>query len=304
MRRLWPMLLVAGCYQPHARPGAPCSVDDDCPSGQRCLATQCEPPGTALADAPAAERDAAIPIDAPTWGTPVRVRGVNSSSAEDDPSCTADRLTIVFVSNRNGGNDLFLGTRSSLAASFVVAPLDALNTATTDESSPEITADGSTIYFTSDRVTAGSGDVYVSHRTGPGWSAPALVPELSSAQDDGDLAVSPDELTAIVARGGKLWLATRATAGEPWGTPAAVPSLAVPGNDAAAPSITNHADAVYFHAGAVRDLYYATRAGAGFTTPVPITELDTAARDDAPFVSADEHLLLFARGGDLFETAR
>lgn len=300
------VLLVAGCYQPRVPLGAACSNDDSaCPSGQACIGGVCQLPGTLATDA---ARDVAVPIDAPTdapgWAPGTRVPGVNSLSNEDDPSCTADRLTIVFSSNRNGTDDLFLGTRASTTASFTVVPLDALNSTTADEGSPEITADGKTIYFISDRLVAGSGDVYVSIRISGGWSAPVVVLALSTPGNEGDVAISPDELTAMVSRGGKLSIATRMSTTVPFGPLAVVPSLALPSGDAASPSITNNADAVYVHGGAIRDLYYARRTGTTYSPLTPIGELNTPVRDSAPFVSADEHYLLYAHASDIYETTR
>jgi hypothetical protein len=308
MRRLLGVvLLVAGCYQPHVPLGAACSNDGSCPTGQACVRGMCEPPGALEPDAAI---DVAVPIDAPidlpAWAAGTRVPGINSILTEDDPSCTPDRLTIVFQSNRNGNgtNDLFLGTRPSTAASFTVVPLNELNTATADEDSPEITADGNTIYFTSDRLVAGSGDIYVSQKLNGGWSAPVIVAELSTQNNEGDVAISPDGLTAMIARSGKLLIATRASTTVAFGSPVAVPSLALPGTDLAAPSITNNADAVYLHAGTIRDLYYARRTGATFTPLAPIGELNTPLRDSAPFISADEHYLMYAHANDIYETTR
>jgi WD40 repeat protein len=312
MRRLLGVvLLVAGCYQPRVPIGAACSDEGACPSGQTCAGGVCQRPGALDPDA-AIDVDAPIdaPIDgpsnAPTWPAGTRVPGVNSAMVEDDPSATPDRLTIVFQSNRNGNgtDDLFLGTRASTAASFVVVPLDALNTAISNEDSPEITADGNTIYFTSDRLMAGSSDVFVSRKVKGVWFPPALVLELSTQGDEGDLAISPDELTAMVSRSGKLSIATRTSTIVPFGAPVAVPSLTLPSGDLAGPSITNNAETVYFHAGSVRDLYYATRTGTTYTAPVPISQLNTPGRDDAPFISADEHYLLYAHANDLYETTR
>src|SRR5262245_5271290 len=105
------LVCVGACFRPAAAPGQPCSADGTCPRGQKCIATTCQPQGT--------EPDAAPPIDdaqvdAPPrlWAAPTLVPGVNSSSSEDDPSFTADRLTIVFISSRNGTDqEIFIGTR-------------------------------------------------------------------------------------------------------------------------------------------------------------------------------------------------
>lgn len=150
MRALLGLVLATGCYQPSAPTGAPCSGEGPCPSGQVCAAGRCE-----LATS-GPQVDAATGADGGTggaWAAPTLVPGLGSPSDDDDPSSTDNRLTIVFVSARNGNRDLFIGTRATTSASFVVAPLDALNSAA-DEGSPEISADGLLIYFTSDRAAA------------------------------------------------------------------------------------------------------------------------------------------------------
>jgi dipeptidyl aminopeptidase/acylaminoacyl peptidase len=300
MRRWAAVLLVTGCYAPRAAPGSPCDRDDQCPRALRCIADTCEPPGTVPPDDAAA--DTAVPPDARPWSAPVALRGVNSASNEDDPSLTPDGLTIAFVSSRNGSSDIFLGTRGNLDQPFAVAPVTAVNSAS-DESSPELSADGKTLYFTSDRAAADSPDVYVAHLEGGSWTMPAVVPQLSSPRTESDLAISPDGLTAVISRGNQFFLATRATATAAFGALAAMPALDIAGSPAA-PTITDHADVVYFHAGAVRDLYVAYRTGDTFTPPAPITELNTAGREDGPFISPDGHHLYFAREGDLYEATR
>jgi hypothetical protein len=129
------------------------------------------------------------------------------------------------------------------------------------------------------------------------------VTALNSTADEGDVAISPDGLTALVERPTGIYIATRAQAGAAFGTPALVAVLDVTG-DVAAPTLTNNAATVYLHGGMTRDLYVAYRQGATFTTPVPVTELNTASRDAAPFISADGTRLLFERAGELYESTR
>jgi len=294
-------LLVAGCYSPTAGVGVPCSLQGDCPGDQVCIANTCEPPG--------AGQDASLEVGDPdvipdgatnaTWSTPTEVPGVNTASDEDDPSITADRLTIVFASDRNGNEDLFIGTRTTTASAFTVSPLDPLNS-TSVESSPEISADGMTIFFTSDRN--GGNDVFFSFRIGPSWVPPSPVSQLSSTGDDSNVAISPDGLTAIVSRSNHMFVATRTSTVGPFDPPVAVPSLDITPN-VSAPSLTNGANAVYLQANNPRDLYVARKQGPDFTA-VPIPELNTTTRDSAPFISADERYIVFGHDGDLFESTR
>jgi len=234
------------------------------------------------------------------WSPPTKVPGVNTASDEDDPSITADRLTIVFGSGRNGNSDLFIGTRTTTAAAFTVTSLDVLNSPSI-ESSPEISADGMSIYFTSNRN--GGNDVYFSFRIGTMWTPPSPVAQLTSPADDSNVGISPDGLTAIVSRGNNMFLATRTSTFDIFTMPVAAPALDVTAN-VSAPSMTNGANAVYFHANNPRDLYVSHRQGSSFTTPVPISELDTVTRDSGPFISADERYLVFGHDGDIYESTR
>lgn len=303
------LLVVVGCYQPAPSPGAPCP-DGVCPAGQTCVAGTCRADGEPALDAEIddAASDARRPLDAPgdapaSWSAPAPVPGVSSSANDTDPTMTADRLTIVFASSRPGGlgaEDLYLGTRASTAAPFTITALTALSSSARDRS-PELSPDGNTLYFTSSR--GASSDVYVSVQSNGAWSAPQLVAAFNTSATEGDIAIAPDGLTAIVERANHLYLATRASTAAAFDTPVAAQMLDITA-DVAAPSITNGAATVYLHAGATRDLYVAFRQGAGFTAPVPIAELNTTGRDAAPFVLPDGRHLLFERDGDIYETSR
>lgn len=298
VRAAW-LLALAACYQPSASVGAPCSETLACPSGQVCSGGSCQLPGADLGDAAPDVADLpsdAAPDAAPAaWSQPTLIPGVNSNSSEGDASLTADRLTIVFVR----ANDLWIGTRASVTSAFTVSELTALSSPGED-TSPEINADGTRIYFSSDRQSAGNGDIYVSVRLGGTFAPPSRVPELSSSSDEGDLAMSPDGLTAIVVRSNTFFRATRATPTGPFG---GLTSLGIDlGSGEAAPALTGNGD-LYFHADSTRNLYVARRQGTSFAAPAPISELNTdAAREAAPFVSADERLLWFERDGQLYES--
>jgi len=255
---------------------------------------------------PNASTDAADPVDSPTlgpWQPPTPVPGTNTNASESDPSVTSDRLTIVFTRIVAGNGDIFLGTRGTTADPFTTAAILELNT-TFDEASPEISADGTEIYFISSR--SGTFDVY--HSTfNSTWSPPVMVPELSSLGDEGNLAVSPDGLTALVVRktgANKVFESTRTSTALPWGSPVEVPSLEVTA-DVEAPTLTNQGALVLLHVGTTRDLVIAQRLPDGtYETPALITEIDTAAREAAPFIGASGRYLVFEQSSDLVETSR
>lgn len=314
MRGSWAFaaVLATACYQPTPSPGAPCGPGDSCPSGEECRGGYCFAIGTP-ADADLTE-DVGSEIDAidgmpmlGPWGTPSVIPSLETSdSGETDPSISADRLTVVLSATATAGDtDLWLATRTQVAMPFTLTKLAALNS-TADEDSAEISADGKTIYFVSDRVTAGSSDVYMSTFT-TAWSMPAVVSSLSSTGDDGDLAVSPDGLTAVVLNTSgqnKFLFHTRASTMVPFGAPTQHTELHIT-TDIAAPTITNDAQTIYFHAGATRDLYVAHLQGNGtYTTPAPVTALNTTGRDAAPFVLQSDRYLIFDRDGDIYEVTR
>ncbi|MDQ3301565.1 MAG: hypothetical protein M3619_33720 [Myxococcota bacterium] len=307
----WPWCVVAlawasgACYQPAPGIGAPCDERAICPTGQTCVAGRCqigpgeidaaEPIDSAVADAarlPDASPDA-LPT---TWSTPVAIVSINTNGTESDPSFTADRLVVVFTT----GDDMFIGTRASTTAAFTVTALTVLNS-TARERSPEISPDGATIYFTSERVVAGNADVYMATRGVAGFEAPVLVPELTSTSSEGDVAISPDGLTAITSRS-TFYRATRASTAAPWGPLVSLGNIF--GTNPAAPSLTAAGD-LYFHAGTDRDLFVARKDGATYATPTPVTELNTVgSRDAAPFIAGDERHLMFDRNGELYESTR
>ena len=230
------------------------------------------------------------------------VAGVDSASDEDDPSFTADRLTIVFTSDRNGNDDIFIGTRPDPDGDFIVVPADTVNSLD-DESSPELSADGTTLLFTSSR--SGEYDVYTSTRPPGGvFGVPTRVPALSgTSTNENDVALSPDGLTVLVVRGSAFLRARRASPGDAWDPPVAIAGVAF-GTSPSAPSLDAAGD-IYFQAGgSQRDIFLARVQGASYADAVPVTELATSERESGPCVSADETYMMFARSGQIMESTR
>jgi len=306
--------VLAACYSPSAQPGAPCGPGGACPAGQACVAGICGG-NVPLDDAPLGD-DAPVDtgqIDAPDappyvpWTTPVELTTLaTTGTGETDPSVTANKLTVVLSADTalNDG-DLWTATRSAVGNSFTnLALLAPLNAAGFNEQSPEISGDGLSIFFTSNRT--GTYQVYYSTFSTT-WAAPTLRTDLSTGSPS-DLAISPDGLTAAVLRDGnpqRIYIHTRATTADMFGTGVLHTGLNVT-TDIAAPTITNDADVIYLHASSPRDLYRATRQMNGtFTPPQPVAELNTVGgRDAAPFVLQADDYLIFERGAKFFETTR
>lgn len=318
MRRLLPAaVLLAGCYAPAANTGAPCGPGGSCPEGQECRGAVCFSIGAPHDSATSIPDDARIDsalvdasIDGPSyvpWSTPTELTSLESTAnGETDPTITADKLTVVFAAENTSNNyDLFIATRTALTDTFVITPLTALNSPTADDKSPELSPDGTTLYFVSAR--SGNFDVYVSTFT-TSWSSPVLRDDLSTAGEESDLAISPDGLTAAVFDAGgtdELIFYTRATTAADFGNAVAHPEINV-GADVAAPSITNNADIVYFHAGATRQLYRATKQTNGtYSTPIAVSDLNIPnVRCAAPFVLQTDDFMIFDRASDIYFATR
>jgi WD40-like Beta Propeller Repeat len=172
------------------------------------------------------------------WGAPKSLGPTMNSNGKDHvPFITPDGHTMIFASDRAGGlglNDLYASFRRNAADDFgweapVLIP--ELNSAK-DDWAPwgfeDPTTGRLTLYFNSDRPGGVGGlDIYTSTLQADGkFSAPKLVPELSTSADDTMPTIREDglELFLTSTRPGGLggidiWTSTRASTSDPWSTP-------------------------------------------------------------------------------------
>ena len=105
------------------------------------------------------------------WGPAVNLGStVNSSSADYWPSISADALSLFFASGRPGGlgpDDIYVTTRPSVSSPWATpVNLGPPVSTSADDACPNISADGSTLYFTSNQPGGyGSYDI---------WQAPII----------------------------------------------------------------------------------------------------------------------------------
>ncbi len=163
---------------------------------------------------------------------------------------------------------------------------------------PSATGDLLELYFNREE------DIYVVTRasTADPWGTPEVVDELSSAEAETTPEVSYDGLTIYFAStraptlgGNDIWMATRASRADPWGTPEHVPEL----SSAAAEGAPVMADATTIlidtdRAGTL-DIFIATRASATepWDTPIAIPELNGAEFEGNPVLDADKLTIYF-----------
>lgn len=176
------------------------------------------------------------------------------------------------------------------------------------EYGPQLSSDGLTLYFDSNR--AGDEDLYVAtrpSRTAP-FGMPVRLANLTTANAEGDPSLSTDalELMYDVFETECLMDARRATTTDPFGTP--TQTLC----NVAGPSISRDGLTLYYST--ILDTYLeghlavTTRASLAdqFGAGAEIAELATGATKGYPSVSADELTMYFESGHplDLYETTR
>lgn len=278
-----------------------------------CIADQCDVPGAtdAAHDAAADAPDAAV-VGPNGWLAAVPVAGVNTGSNETDPSYTADQLTIVFTSDRpgTGGTDLYIGTRDVVEDPFNVRELTELDS-TANERSPEISQDGLTIYFVSNRTATGV--VYKATRgvlTDP-FGTPAAITIKASGGGNAntqivEIGISPDGLQAITVRmkttNDQLYGYTIETTGV-LDAEAELTTLEL-GTVASGPSLDTGGAQVYLDAATPAQIYMASLSGT-YSTPMAIDDFNSVGtRNAAPCISADNMFIMFERDGDIVQATK
>jgi hypothetical protein len=243
------------------------------------------------------------------------------------PTLTDDGLEIDFKSSRAGGlgnSDIWRSTRATTTSTWSPpVAVTELNT-TVEDASPEISGDGLTIWFSSQRPGGqGNRDIWVATRPtrSSTWSTPTPVVELNTNRVDDGFAVLPSELVAYLhsTRGAKssFYRTTRPTRSAAWSTP-----VLVPGQDLASDSenawVSPDECEIYFASNRVGggnnyDLYVARRTSpsAALGAASMIAELSSTGWDDDVWLSADRRYIMFdsnrvdgASQFDLYEATR
>jgi Tol biopolymer transport system component len=190
------------------------------------------------------------------------------------------------------------------AVSFLPSPV---NTSSID-GTPELSADGLSLYFFSQRLGGtGNRDLYVATRssTAAAFDTVRELTSINSPQRDDRPWVSPDELSVYfcsqrAALRDDLWRATRSARTEAFGTPAAVTELNSDGNDAGIMLTADGKLALFAsdRSGGLGglDIYRAFRASTSdaFSTPERVAELSSSADDFDVQLSADGQEVFFA----------
>jgi len=268
------------------------------------------------------------------FGTPAEVPNVNTSSEDFNASISSDGLSLYFISSRSGGiggRDIWVTTRETTDEDWG-EPVNLGPTINTPagEWGVSISYDGLSLYFdTSQNGSVAVNDLWVATRatTDDDWGNPvSLGPTVNSSGDDYTPSISADGLSLYFnsdRSGGvgayDLWVTTRETIHDPWGTPV---NLGPPVNSSAFdvfPGISADGRMLFFAyfasdgAGGYSptDLWMTRRATTNDDWGEPVNLgpiINGSAFEDHPNVSADGSTLFFRysqtalrSGGDLWQ---
>ena len=248
-----------------------------------------------------------------TFGEPVNMGStVNSSAWDGGPSISADGLTLFFDSFRPGGaggQDLWVTTRETTDDEWG-EPVNLGRTVNSSahEWQPSISTDGLSLYF-------GVGwNLWITTREtrDDAWGTPVnLGSTINSSSWELAPSISSDELSLFFSSnrsggsgGQDIWVSTRETKNNPWGTPVNLGPIVNSSDDDVAPSISSDGLSLFFidypntrpggYGGP--DLWVTMRATTNdpWSTPMNLgSTVNSASRDDAPEISTDGFTLYF-----------
>jgi Tol biopolymer transport system component len=198
------------------------------------------------------------------WSEPFNFDlNINSTYQEGNPSISADQLTLYFSSWRQpegyGENDLWMIERPAISGPWS-GPINlgpVINTSYV-EIRPDISADGLTLFFSSDRPGGyGKDDLWITTRQirEDPWGPPEnLGPILNSSNRDGGPCISSDGLTLFLesdrpgSYGGRdLYLSKRVSKNQPWSIPMNLGPIVNSDVEDGGPSISRDGLTLYYH---------------------------------------------------------
>ena len=157
--------------------------------------------------------------------------------------------------------------------------------------SPGLSPDRLHVYF-------GVGDLYTASRASieAAWPTPVLIEELNTSAGEADPHVSADGLTLwfgreqVATSTWDIYVSVRASVDHPWGEPLPVDELNTAA-DEGSPSVTANGLILVMHSTRQgdADVFLSSRASPGtpWTTPVPISEVNTSLAEVDAAISPD-----------------
>jgi len=250
--------------------------------------------------------DGGVDSAAQTFGPPMPLLGINDSGDDVDITLSSDELEILFVSGRGGNQDIWRARRTSIGDAWSTPVLASELNSASIETDPEISVDGLTVLFSSQRSPSQLNDIWSATRTSTALSfgTPTRVAVLSASGNECCAVMAADELHVVFAgqpsSNIELYVSSRGSVASTWGAPALVTELVTTSQESN-PYLTPDGLSVYFDSdrpgsAGGRDLYVATRpdVGSPFSTPQRISELATSDEERDTWLSPDGHRLYFS----------
>lgn len=253
-------------------------------------------------------------VAVPGFGPVTPVRELNSGQSDELGSLTGDGLTIVIESRRNGVDDrLWTATRPNLTSPF--GPLSDASflsirpNPSEEAGSPVISADGLTLFFAHSTPT-NPYSIFVATRanTTDQFGMGTAIPNIGNWAHSRPSWLSPDGLRLYFHAGdagSRLYVAERATAASPFGTPTNAPfaNFGTSSVDSGA-ALTPDELQVFFasdRAGGLgnMDIWWASRPDRStpFGAPANLTSINSDKWDTLPVLFGDTLFFTSERNG-------
>ena len=241
------------------------------------------------------------------FGTPQLVTGLRSDTDDvQDPSLTFEELELYFTSPTAGQNDIWVSHRTVVSDPWGPSALVAELSSPQNDEGPEVSVDGLSMYFASDR--GGAQRLYVAQRRtrDTPWETPTPVNTLGSSTLNQAPALDRAQLDLTfgsqrgAASAAHLFSATRPDASAAWQSAAELTALDSAWEDTD-PTLFASGSGLIFASrrltqGGTADFFEAARAdeSSPFASLAPISELNTAHTEEGPWMSQDGKHILFA----------
>ncbi|MFN0250328.1 MAG: TolB family protein [Kofleriaceae bacterium] len=257
--------------------------------------------------------------DAPSlgpWGALEPMMGLADADVRGG-TLTSDLREVYFTSSIRpggiGGFEIWTSRRADVTAVWGTPSLVTTVNSTSSDADPFVSDDGLSLWLVSDRN--GNFDMFVSVRASrqDPWGTPQVINNLNTVMVENSPSVIGSGLLMVLGsdRSGNydLFTSSRASVGQPWGTPVPIAEVNSAGEDFGTVSATGLQ--LYVTSNRLgsmgRDIYQSTRSSlnAPFSTPVAVPELSSPGSDEVAWVSADERYIMITRrgGGDTYHRA-
>jgi Tol biopolymer transport system component len=247
---------------------------------------------------------------------PEHLSALSSANWDGDPFVSADGLTIYFSTFRDANSlglqsEIYRAARPSKQQSFG-APARMLELSSSSDETLSMTNDGLTAFLVTGRPGGkGLSDIWKAERAAPSvpWSNDLFFPSVGTAAQEWDARPSADGLRlyfsseGYVANKQVIMVVARPDRASPFGSsysPLAGIDDSYQSNSADATLSPDQRVLVFCSdrpgGTGLTDLWYAVREGntERFSTPQPLPQINSAQRDQDPFISADGTELYFS----------